>query len=66
MDADKDYGTSVYELYSDCHGQITSCIGKLQMYILCCHLSKKSTITFGNSALRFASFWYELLSNILS
>ena len=44
LDADKDYWTSVYELYSDCHGQIMGRIGKLQMYILCCHPSRSLQI----------------------
>ena len=44
LDLDKDYWTMVYELYSDCHGQVTGHIGKLQMYILCCHPSRSLQI----------------------
>ena len=40
LDTNKSYWTSVYELYSDCHGQVASHIGKLQMYILYCHPSR--------------------------
>ena len=40
LDADKDYWTSVYELYSNCHEQMMGRIGKLQMYILCRYLSR--------------------------
>ena len=44
LDADKDYWPSVYELYSNCHEQMTGHIGKWQMYMLCRYPSRSLQI----------------------